>query len=122
MTDKPTMVSAGKTLAILGGIICIIGTALTFDAGSSNIMVEIGLPLLSAVLFFAVSGELNVNGSMKRSVMIFMSFLNIAVLAFGTIYGTVDLYLGAVLILLAVGVLALSSSSGTARWIQADRI
>ena len=114
MTDKPTIVSAGKTLAILGGIICIIGTALTFDAGSINVMVEIGLPLLSAVLFFAVSGALNVNGGMKGGV--------IAVLTFGTIYGTMDLYLGAVLILLAAAVLASISSSGTARWIQADRI
>ncbi|MDD4185845.1 MAG: hypothetical protein PHX75_04330 [Candidatus Methanomethylophilaceae archaeon] len=122
MTDKPTTASAGKTLAILGGIICIIGTALTFDAGSSNIMAEIGIPLLSAVLFFAISGELNVNGSMKRGAMAFLCFLNIAVLAFGTIYGTMELYLGAVLILLAVGVLALSTSSGTYRWIQADRI
>ncbi len=122
MTDKPTIVSAGKTLAILGGITCIIGTALTFDAGSINVMVEIGLPLLSAVLFFAVSGALNVNGGMKGGVMIFVSFLNIAVLTFGTIYGTMDLYLGAVLILLAAAVLASISSSGTARWIQADRI
>lgn len=90
--------------------------------GSFNILVGIGIPLLSIVLFFAVSGELNVNGGMKREVVIFLCFLNIGVLAFASVYGTMDLYLGIVLMAIATGVLALSSVSGTARWIKSDRI
>ncbi|NLN71505.1 MAG: hypothetical protein GX137_01780 [Thermoplasmatales archaeon] len=121
MTNKPSIVSTGRILAALGGIICIIGLALTFDADSKNILVEIGVPLASAVMFFAVCGGLSSDSCMKRGVIAFLSFLNIAVLAFVMIYGTMDLCLGAILILLALGVLISGASPSTARYIGTDR-
>lgn len=121
MTKKPSIVSAGRALAALGGIVCIAGLAMTFDADSANILMGIGIPLASAVMFFAVSGGLRIESDMKRGAIIFLGFLNIAVLMFAVIYGTMDSDLGTLLILLALGVLASGASSGTARYIGTDR-
>ncbi|NLN72434.1 MAG: hypothetical protein GX137_06600 [Thermoplasmatales archaeon] len=121
MRKKSSIVSTGRALATLGGIACIIGLAMTFNTDSGNVIVEIGVPLASAVLFFAVSGGLNEGSCMKRGAIVFLSFLNVSILTFVTIYGTMDLRMGAVLILLALGVLVSGASSGTARFIGTDR-
>lgn len=121
MGERPGKVIITSALAIIGGILTIASMAMYFDPGSEKVLAEVGLALLIAVLFFAVGGTLYRNGQSSWKSTVFLSFMNVAVIACDILYKTMDQYFGAVLLLIALFVALLAACPSTAKWIVTDR-
>jgi hypothetical protein len=122
MNERPSNVVAASALAIIGGIVAIAAMAWNFDANSSNVLWSVGLMLLIAVMFFASAGFLYQNGKGNWYGLLFICFLNVAVLICDLINGTVNKPFGAALLVIAIAVALLSSLGSTSKWIEMDRI
>jgi len=104
----PRIVKIGSALGFIGGIISIICMAIFFKA-DDNALVSMGTYLLIAVMFFALAGGFARNGTWSWNMLLFMTFLTIAVVCCSVIFNATDLY--ASIILVVVGALIVLSLS-----------
>ncbi|MDY0293138.1 MAG: hypothetical protein RBQ77_01000 [Candidatus Methanomethylophilaceae archaeon] len=120
MRDIPGKVKTAGMLGMLGGVICIVGMVLGF-APETEAVVNMGLCMLAAVLFFAVAGAFRSGGPWTWDTLMLMTFLCAGVTVAVTVLGSFELYLGALLVLISVILILVAACPNTKRWITADR-
>lgn len=102
--------NAGMILAGIGGIIAMIGLAVFFDSNiaAGTTIARLGIILLIAAMFFALSGAFSKTGQWTAKGLTFFAFLTTAVVAGATLAGIIDVYFGAIEIVVAVLVIVFS--------------
>ncbi|MDR0309746.1 MAG: hypothetical protein LBH88_03195 [Candidatus Methanoplasma sp.] len=119
METVPTNIRIGGTLGLIGGIACIVCMVLFFRAEESALL-DMGVYMLVAVMFFALAGGFFKGGQWSWSVLLLMTFLTIGAVGGSVIAGAMDFYVGAVLALIGV-LIAANLAMPTSR-VWADRL
>ena len=108
-------------LAAVGALISLVAAFLAFGSVSDSLdeAITIGLMMLVAVMFFAVSGSLGTNGQRSWKASMFFVFLTGVMIVVAFLYGkTVNSILVILQVLVILAVPVLISSNRSADWIN----
>jgi len=119
MEIVPTNVKIGGALGFLGGVVCMVCLVLFFEIEKSA-LADMGAYMLIAVMFFALGGGLTKSGQWSWDVLLLMTFMTIGVVGGALVFGAVDLYAGAVLVLIGALIVVSLSMPSSRTW--ANRI
>jgi len=116
--------TAASGLAAIGAFISLVAAFLAFGSVDDPLdeVIAIGLMMLTAVMFFAISGSLGTNGPRSWKASMFFVFLTGVAIVAAFLYGkTVNDIIVAlqIIIILVVGVLV--SSGKSSDWIELNR-
>lgn len=115
----PGAIRFGSAFGFIGGLICIFCMAFFFEAKNSA-LTDMGAYMLLAIMFFALAGGFSKGGQWTWSVLLLMAFLTISAAGCSAVFGAVELYAAAILIVLgALAVLCLAMPQSK---IWADRM
>jgi len=121
MKAVPRVVKFGGALGFIGGVISIVCLAFFFNAGEGA-LVDMGAYMLIAVMFFAVAGGLAKDGQWSWNVLLLMGFLTIGVVGSSVVFEAVDLYAGAILMMVGALIVLCLAFSSTRIWANRMRI
>ncbi|MGI5964764.1 MAG: hypothetical protein ACOX8L_02800 [Candidatus Methanomethylophilaceae archaeon] len=121
MTDRPKIVKKGFALGIIGGIIAFIGIIDAFDFETAAI-VGTCVNMLVSVLFFAAGGMFWNHGPGNWGSAVFLAALATASAIGAVIYGSLNVWIGAILTVIGVAVIFIAANARTGRWISTDRL
>ncbi|MDR3074952.1 MAG: hypothetical protein LBU30_02790 [Candidatus Methanoplasma sp.] len=121
METMPRNAKIGSALGFLGGIISMICLALLFKPEDTAI-VDMGVYMLIAVMFFALAGGFSRSGQWLWSVLLFMTFMTIAAVCCAVIFGAIDLHAAIVLVVVGVLIVASLSMPSAKTWANRMRI
>lgn len=120
MSMKISNSKLGCGLGILGGIICMIGLVLYFEAAQSAI-VTMSLYMLAAVLFFALAGAFSQTGQWSWNVLMFMAFVTTGIILGGTIAGYYDFWFGFIETIVGILIIAVGALGDTKKFLARPR-
>ncbi|MCL1979027.1 MAG: hypothetical protein FWG60_02580 [Methanomassiliicoccaceae archaeon] len=115
METVPGNVKIGSALGFIGGVVCIISMALFFEAEESAVL-DMGVYMLIAVMFFALAGGFTKNGPWSWEVLLLMTFLTIGIVVSSAVLGAVDPYAGAILVLIGILIVIGLSMRSSKTW------
>jgi hypothetical protein len=115
METMPKNVRLGGALGLLGGVICIVCMALFFRA-EDGALTEMGACMLTAVMFFALAGGFYKGGQWSWNVLLLMTFLTIGAVGGSVIVGAMDLYAGAILVMIGALIVVILSMPSSKIW------
>jgi hypothetical protein len=115
MEIVPRIVKIGCALGFLGGVICMICLVIFFKEENSA-LVDMGVYMLIAVMFFALAGGFAKGGQWSWDVLLLMTFLTISVIGIAVMFEIVDLYAGIILVLVGALIVASLSTSSSKKW------
>ncbi|MCL2031746.1 MAG: hypothetical protein FWH45_00355 [Methanomassiliicoccaceae archaeon] len=119
METVPKNVKIGGALGLLGGVVAVVCMAVFFEAEESALM-KMGACMLTAVMFFALAGGFAKGGQWSWNVLLLMTFLTIGAAGSSVILGAIDLYVGVILVVIGVLIVANLAVPASKNW--ADRI
>jgi len=121
MENIPGIVKVGGALGFIGGIISIICMAIFFNA-DDNTLSSMGAYMLIAVMFFALAGGFARNGKWSWNMLVFMTFLTIAVVCCSVIFDATDLYASIILVVVGALIILSLSMPSSKTWTNSIRI
>ena len=119
--NRPKIVKVGFGLGILGGILAIAASVFTYDGGNESV-INVGLCFVLMVFFFALGGGFARNGSGTWGVLTGMSAITAGICIAMTLYGSINVWLGSVMTVIALLMIVVALNRDTARWIKTDRL
>lgn len=119
--NRPKIVKVGFGLGILGGVLALAASVFTYDGGQESI-VTVGLCLLVMVLFFALGGGFANDGSGTWGVLTGMSAVTAGICIVMIMYGSIYIWLGVVMTVIALLMIVVALNRNTGRWIKTDRL
>jgi len=117
----PRIVKIGGALGFIGGVISIICMAIFFKA-DDNALVSMSAYMLIAVMFFALGGGFAKNGNWSWNMLVFMTFLTIAVVCCSVIFNATDLYASIIMVVVGVLIIIGLSMPSSKTWATRMRI
>jgi hypothetical protein len=124
MFGKPKQMVAASGLALIGALISLVSAFLTFGSGHEPMeeITAIGMLMLTAVMFLAISGSIGTNSRLSwRASMFFIFLTGLAVVA-TYLYGkAVEDVLSYAQIVIVLAVAMLVSSLKSSDWIELNR-
>ena len=104
MQEKPKTLIAASVVALIGAIIALVETFMSFSIGgdSNNILLSVGTLLTIAVLFFAIIGSFGSTGQWSWRASMFASFLCGSVIIMAYFYELVGVEVSIMLVATAL--------------------
>jgi len=121
MKTVPRFVKVGCALGFLGGLASIFCMAIFFKA-DNNTLVNMGAYLLIAVMFFALAGGLSKSGLWSWNLLLLMTFLTIAAVCCAVVFSAVDIYPGAIMVIIAGFIIASLVAPSSRIWSNRMRV
>ncbi|MCL2143422.1 MAG: hypothetical protein FWH44_04095 [Methanomassiliicoccaceae archaeon] len=121
MDDRPVYVVIASILALAGAVAALAVAVNGLDIEAEGLLTKMAFSLLTMALFLAVAGSLNMNGQWSWRFLIFAEVLCAAVPAAGYAFGAIDLIFSAVIVIIAIFVILITTAPGVKRWVDADR-
>lgn len=115
----PKMV-IGEALGLLGGVIGIVATAYAWN-GTVECAPLVGMNLLVAMMFFAAAGTFTKYSPVKGTTITVLAALCVAFTVIGLFYETMILWLGLILIVLGIALIACGACPGVVNWTDQNR-
>jgi uncharacterized membrane protein len=122
MEDRPKIVILASVLAVLGAFFALAVAVKGLDVEVDGLLTKMAFSLLTMALFLAVAGSLNMDGQWTWRFLIFAEALCAAVPIIGCAYGAIDILSCVCLVIIAILVIAITTTSKAKRWVEADRV
>lgn len=115
METMPRNAKFGAALGFIGGIIGIACLALYFEPEEST-LVDMGIFMLIAVMFFALAGGFMRTGQWSWDVLLLMSFLTIGFICAAVVFDIVNIEVAAVMVAIGALIILNLSMPSTKTW------
>jgi hypothetical protein len=117
MSVTPNGIKTACGLGLLGGVFSVACLAL-FYKPEDNILPTIAFYMLTAALFFALAGAFVKNSQWNWRVALFVSFINLGIIAGCMAAGYFELWAGIVLLIFDVCIVILETLPSSKKWLN----